>query len=293
MEIFYFSGTGNTLFIVQELQRRFPETCLMPLASLLNQDVIRSSAKTIGLVFPIQGLTAPVPIRLLMRTADFSSAEYVFAIATRGGSKCLALDYVSKRLKRRGKQLDAGFILTMGMNDPKLESFEDPSEDEIAALESAVLDRLDEIEQVVARRQRHLDDGQGVGFDYGPVMNFTLERLILLGVAYAERGGVRKYFEATDACVGCGTCEKVCLSKRITLVDQRPVWQQDIQCYMCYSCLNYCPTQAIQIRDKWYMKSHTRAKGRYSHPYATANDIAAQKDLAAQKVRAAQHAKHE
>ena len=62
MEIYYFSGTGNTLFVARELQQRFPEAELVPLASVLNQDVIRSSAKTVGLVFPIQGMTAPVPL---------------------------------------------------------------------------------------------------------------------------------------------------------------------------------------------------------------------------------------
>ena len=277
MEIYYFSGTGNTLFVARELQQRFPEAELVPLASVLNQDVIRSSAKTVGLVFPIQGMTAPVPVRILMRKADFSSAEYVFAVATRGGTRCFALDYIARRLKRKGQRLDAGFVLTMGGNDPKLESFQEITDDEIARLESAVLARLDEVEQVIAARQSHVDDGDGINLSDNPLVNYLFERLILLGVAYAERGGVRNYFEATDDCVGCGTCEKVCLSRRITMVDKRPVWQQDTQCYMCYSCLNYCPAQAIQIRDKWYMKSFTREKGRYSHPYATANEIAEQK----------------
>ena len=238
IEIYYFSGTGNTLFVARELQHRFPEARLVPLASVLNRGVIRSTASAVGLVFPIQGMTAPVPVRILMRKADFSSAEYVFAVATRGGSKCFALDYVAKQLKRKGQQLDAGFILTMGANDPKLESFEEISDDEITSLESAVLARLDEIELVVSARQSHMDDGDGVGFSYSPLVNYMLERLILLGVAYAERGGVRNYFEAADDCVGCGTCEKVCLSGRITMVDKHPVWRQDIQCYMCYSCLN-------------------------------------------------------
>ncbi len=43
------------------------------------------------------------------------------------------------------------------------------------------------------------------------------------------------------------------------------------------ACLNYCPAQAVQIKDKWFMKSYTANNGRYSHPYATADDIAAQK----------------
>jgi len=53
--------------------------------------------------------------------------------------------------------------------------------------------------------------------------------------------------------------------------------EQQSDCYICYACLNFCPTEAIQIYSKIYMKSYTLEKGRYLHPYATADDIAGQK----------------
>jgi len=39
----------------------------------------------------------------------------------------------------------------------------------------------------------------------------------------------------------------------------------------------YYPVQSVQIKSKIGMKSYTEENGRYSHPYATANDIARQK----------------
>jgi len=44
-EIYYFSGTGNSLHVAKELQKRLPETNLIPIVSLLNKDVIKPTQK--------------------------------------------------------------------------------------------------------------------------------------------------------------------------------------------------------------------------------------------------------
>lgn len=85
-------------------------------------------------------------------------------------------------------------------------------------------------------------------------------------------------FYSDSKCVGCGTCEKVCLSGKIKMVDGNPVWQKDVKSFFCHACLNYCPEQVVQIKSSRFLKSHTRENGRYSHPYATADDIAWQKE---------------
>jgi ferredoxin len=84
-------------------------------------------------------------------------------------------------------------------------------------------------------------------------------------------------FYADSKCTGCETCEKVCLSGKIKTVDAKPVWQKDVKCFFCYACLNYCPTNAVQIKSTRAFKTYTVENERYSHPYATANDIARQK----------------
>jgi len=88
---------------------------------------------------------------------------------------------------------------------------------------------------------------------------------------------VKNYFYADSKCTGCGICEKVCPSQKIRMDNHKPVWQRNINCYLCYACLNYCPSKAVQIYSKLWMKSYTNEKGRYPHPYATVKDIAQQK----------------
>ncbi len=50
-EIYYFSGTGNSLHVARELQKRIPETNLIPMVSLLNKDIIEINGETLGLCF--------------------------------------------------------------------------------------------------------------------------------------------------------------------------------------------------------------------------------------------------
>ena len=67
-------------------------------------------------------------------------------------------------------------------------------------------------------------------------------------------------FYSDSNCVGCGTCEKVCLSGKIKMINGKPVWQKDIQCFFCHACLNYCPEHAVQIKSTRLLKSYTDQK---------------------------------
>lgn len=46
VEIYYFSGTGNSLHVAKELQKRIPETNLIPMVSLINKDVVETNGET-------------------------------------------------------------------------------------------------------------------------------------------------------------------------------------------------------------------------------------------------------
>lgn len=46
-EIYYFSGTGNSLHVVQELQKRIPQAKLIPMVSLLEIESSKTQAETI------------------------------------------------------------------------------------------------------------------------------------------------------------------------------------------------------------------------------------------------------
>jgi len=271
-EIYYFSGTGNSLHVAKELQKRIPQTNIIPLVSLLNKDVIETNGKTVGFVFPIHFATVPMIVKSIIRKMDLKSAKYVFATATREGTPCSsAFKKIEKVLKKKGKSLDSYLILNMASNDPKFDGWHSATVKEIADFELVVQDKLDSFQHVIANKLKYRADDTEITH---PV-NFFFE---FLGSVLSEiPSDYGKAYYADENCSGCGVCEKVCLSQKIKMVDKKPVWQKTVTCFACDACLNFCPAQAVQMRSGRFIKFHTDTNGRYTHPYATVNDIAAQK----------------
>ncbi len=290
IELYYFSGTGNSLFIAKELSLKLPNSKIIPIASILKEyltnnqdkktqnDKFISEAEIIGLIFPCHGLTIPIPIKRFLKIFSFKSSQYIFSIITRGGSVFRGKKLLEKLLKMQNKDLNACFIITMYTNDPKLKAFEIPSKDELLTLEETTQQKLTFIEEIIKQKKNYTDNMDGVTFSNSKLLNGILERMVPFAVHYfAPRE--KNYFYSNSKCTGCGICEKVCPSGRITMVEERPFWQPNVDCYFCYACLNFCPSEAIQIYSKYYMKSYTEEKGRYPHPYARVNDMINQKKI--------------
>lgn len=270
VEIYYFSGTGNSLHIARELEKRIPDTEIIPLVGFLNKGVVKTSAKTVGFVFPIHMAMSPGPVRKFLEKLDSKSVEYIFAIATRFGTKHRAFIDIEEILKRKGKVLDSFFSLNMASNDPKFDDWHEATEEEIADLEVEIQKNLDSIQKIVINKEksRKKDTTFTKGMPAFPIISSLLP---FFNRFYSVE------FYSDSKCVSCGTCEKVCLSEKIRLINEKPTWQEDVPCFSCYACVNYCPQQAIQIKSPRFFKTYTEVNGRYSHPYATVDDIARQK----------------
>lgn len=67
-----------------------------------------------------------------------------------------------------------------------------------------------------------------------------------------------KAFYATDACSGCGLCEKACPLNNIRMEDGKPCWGND--CTHCMACICSCPLLAIEYGKK------SQGKPRYQCP---------------------------
>ena len=262
VDLYYFSGTGNSLHIARELQKRIPENNLIPMVSLLDKPKIETDGKMVGLVFPIYFTTIPRPVKEFIKKLDLKSTPYIFAVATRIGTTHSAFSVIDKILKKCGRRLDAAFSINMASNDPKF-NYKVPTEAEIAKLAENAYNKLDSIAPVIINQIQHREK------DTSFITHIPLLQLIAFLVNLTD--GLKAQFYTDSKCNGCGICEKVCLSKKITMKDNKPVWLEKVKCYHCSACLNYCPVQSIQL------KSLTEKNGRYPHPYATASDIAGQK----------------
>jgi formate hydrogenlyase subunit 6/NADH:ubiquinone oxidoreductase subunit I len=265
IQIYYLSGTGNSLHVARELEKRLPETVLVPIISVLRDDRIVTTAETVGLVFPIHNLTTPIPVERFLQRVDMRPAKYVFAVATRLCSDKVFLN-IDKILEKQGKSLDAYFSVEMPCTYIPL--FTLPSQGAIAKMEAELQKRLDEIQTIVASKQVNREKDDLLVFLLGHIL-YPMITAFMFKVRFPD---MARSFYADSRCTGCGLCEKVCLSERIRMKNDKPEWIESIDCVYCFACLHYCPVEAIQIRGR-----KTVTKGRYHHSEVKAADIAGQK----------------
>ena len=269
-EIYYFSGTGNSLHIAKELHKRIPETDLKPIVSLLNQDYTKTTGEIVGFIFPIHLAMAPYPVKMFIKKLDLKSTKYIYAIATRSGSQHRAFIDLEKILNKKDKDFDSFFNLNMASNDPKFENWHQATENEIANIELEVQKNLNNIQRIIINKEKSRENDPNFTV-HMPMFSLLSPFLPILNGLYSVD------FYNDSKCVGCGTCEKVCLSGKITINNKKPLWDKNISCFFCHACLNYCQEQAVQIKSTKFLKSFTDKNGRYFHPDATVEDIAEQK----------------
>jgi ferredoxin len=269
VQIYYFSGTGNSLHAAEKLKGRLPEATLVPMVSVLKDDKIETSGEVIGLVFPIHCFTVPSPVKQFLQRVDLSSASYIFAVATRGGSPCRVFADVDKILRKKAKSLDAYFYLEMP-NNFQLLHFKPVSQEMIKQNELELQRRMDSIQAIIVKKQKSRENNHLKPLSFFK-RNILYPVLKLVGQK-TRYGNMEKKFYADSKCTGCGICDKVCLAEKIRLENGRPVWRKDIQCVFCFACINYCPVKAIQIKG-----TKTVIQGRYHHAEVSPEDIFGQK----------------
>ena len=278
-QIYYFSGTGNSLFVARELQKRLEDTEIEPIVRFIDQPKVQVSGSVIGIVFPVHALTIPVVVKRFIMKTDFGSANYIFAVATRYGSVFRGFEKISKLLRKKRKSLDSRLVLNMGHNEGRHKGYIAPSKEDIEIMEKDALQKLDAFAKIVRENKTSLPADTGVTLPTGKnrLTSFLIEKTVLWGMDLSAHIGGVQYFYADENCNGCGTCAKVCLSGKIAMQNNRPVWQKNVLCTMCFACLNYCPKRAVQISDIPGVRSYTKENGRYSHPYASSADIMEQR----------------
>jgi ferredoxin len=278
-EIFYFSGTGNSLHVARELAKRLPHSKITAIVSCMAENTCVSKAESVGLVFPVHALTIPIVMRLFLQKLTLDNARYVLAVATRQGTVFHGFRRIEDILKRKHLKLNAEFLVTMYGNDSRHRNFTTPSGEVLRHIESEAARDIEFVAGKVNTQLafRTVDTRITVPTGNNKLGSWLTEKLVLACMDVAERLGGVNYFYHDTRCNGCGICARVCLSGKIRMTPDTPVWQKSQLCFMCFACLNFCPQESVQIKDIPGVKSHTISNGRYPHPYATVQAMEVQK----------------
>lgn len=252
--LYYYTGTGNSLWIARELARRIEGE--MELHSLGgNYSVPAAECRRLGLIFPVHIWGVPRRVREFVDKLSVLTDCYIFALAVNAGQVAGTLQQLKNLLTERGMKLDAGFDLCMPSNYIPWGGAQ-PQEKQAELFASAQA-RLERIAPLIVKQVRGpVEKGpwwQNLLFSW--INRWTFDKVPELD----------KDFWAEDRCNGCGLCIKICPAGNIELAGGRPVWRR--HCEQCLSCLQWCPQEAIQYGKK------TAGKKRYHHPLVQAADL--------------------
>ncbi|MHA2358282.1 MAG: EFR1 family ferrodoxin, partial [Candidatus Heimdallarchaeaceae archaeon] len=248
----------------------------------LNLETVKANSDTIGFAFPHYASSLPENFSDFIKKLNVEDTKYIFAIATRGRTTTKAFKEIDKILKKKNRRLDSFFVFTMPSGSASLvKSYNEYiTEERISKLESDMQSRLDSIQRIILEKESHRKEnlkGEPTSPFFLlllPILIPFMPLLVRFG-KYTERN-FSFYFDSK--CSSCGLCEKVCLSTKIKMdSNKKPIWQEEIKCFGCFACLNFCPEESIQVKSRWYLKSYTPVNGRYHHPEIKVKDIAEQK----------------
>jgi Pyruvate/2-oxoacid:ferredoxin oxidoreductase delta subunit/flavodoxin len=270
VEIYYFSATGNSLFIARSLSEKL-NAKLTPMAPLLNNETVESDAEVVGLVFPIYDFKLPLFVESFTQKLAGVNSKYIFAVASYGVLAQKSLKSLDKILQSHGGKLSAGSVLHMPNNGIIVDSMTGKRRREIQKTLDAKLERLSVL--ITARQMGKIETTNIFRhFVLTGLFLRAIPRLASLMLYVRRHGGWESLsFVSDDHCIGCGTCAKLCPADAITLVDGKPSWGEN--CLHCFACINWCPQHAIQAGD------FSVGRKRYHHPDVSVSDIINQKQF--------------
>ena len=243
--IYYFTGTGNSLHVAQQLAEETGEG-LASIAEIMRGKPFPASGQIIGIVYPVFAWAPPkLVLDFVKKYASQLRGNYIFSVCTCGASCAASMTRLEKAL---GRPLDSAYNLIMPNN-----FMIGTDVDTAAAAEKkleAVSAQLPAIAQAVKSRK-----GEVVGIKKGALQ--SLLSVVAEGVFNKFALSSTHKFYAKDSCTVCNRCHEVCPTENIK-VDPKPLWGKD--CTLCFACINHCPVKSIQ-----YGKG-TEKKGRYINP---------------------------
>lgn len=243
--IIYFTGTGNSQYVAESLADQLQDEVVSSI-DLMKQEKagVFQSDKPWVFVFPVYISTIAKIFADFLLKSQFTGSKDAYFVATCAGEMGASANDAMQICDKKGFSYKGIEMVLMPQNYIAL--FKMTPTDECER-------RYQEAEKSIAHISAKISKGESLnqkkasGFEYAGTK--------LVEKIYYGPFTKTKNFYASDECVGCGLCEKVCPLNNITMVNGKPKWLKS--CVHCMACINRCPKQAIEYGKK------TAGKQRY------------------------------
>ncbi|MDR2834984.1 MAG: EFR1 family ferrodoxin [Bacteroidales bacterium] len=246
MKIFYFTTTGNCLYIAKNIGGE-----LLSIPQMLKQEKINFKDDVIGFVIPCYGFDVPAIVRKFMEKHSFE-ADYFFAVMSYGNILATGLSEFEKLANKSNIKLN--YTNGILMVDNYLPVFK--VEDQLAKAPGRKIDEHIKIivEDIKNKRENHVEKIS---------MGMKIFSAIIHKYNKSLKPTIDQKFSIDDNCSNCETCAKVCPMNNI-IVLQNVEYQHN--CSFCLACIHNCPEKAIHIKGE-------KSASRFRNEHITLKEI--------------------
>ncbi|MDR0444378.1 MAG: EFR1 family ferrodoxin [Treponema sp.] len=250
-KIYYFSGTGNSLWSAKKIAQTIGECELFNIGNEVQNSEISIEADTVVFVFPSYAYGLPLAVSRFVKNVIFKT-PYLAAFVTYGSSPGGSLAALSRILKK--KNINSLFFGRIPAVENYLAMFGPPKAKTLERRLSLQKKATEEAARCILERRVNR---------VNTVRPFSalVSLLFLLGIKIFY-----KHYRLSSECNGCGICEKLCPVSAIVMQSGRPVFTK--KCEHCQGCVNICPLRAIQFGR---VKHGTPG---YRHPEISIDELA-------------------
>lgn len=239
IDIYYFSGTGNTYLVAKEMAKAFGERgSQCRLQRMEASDPAKADlTHTIGLGFPIAAFTTYPLVWEFVDRMPQAKGTPVFAFATMAGLSLCALGPLKRILVKKGYAPIAA------------KQFKMPSNLWIKKYNTKRTEK--QVQKAMAQARKfagQVVDGRSKWIKF-PLVPNLLSPLFMSKQVWRNTPGYVKL--DADKCTRCAQCLELC---PVGAIQMNPDVRVTGKCQFCMRCVSYCPQQALYYSKNKYQR---------------------------------------
>lgn len=249
IDFYYFSGTGNTILVVEKMEETFKKNGVdVELHPIEESDPNKVKLQhTLGLAFPVAGLSTYPFVWEFIESLPPADGTPIFMVDTLAGYSGGIVGPLHNKLKKKGYDPQGACEIIMPSNIFYIQSAGTRSKLIVKGINKA------------EKYAQALVDGQARWGSF-PIFPQILYTLGISLMSLWELKSQQKWFgfrAKKSSCNQCGICAQICPLNNIEMREY-PVYK--CKCQFCMRCVSFCPQNAIPCNVNYKGKTHRAVK---------------------------------